>query len=192
MSDAQNTPAPLSPAADGLPPAATPLTRAALEIDEYVAGLGWDKPARLFALVDSARLRRTDPAVAKQLGLEDETAGNLTPVEQDELPDGMALDEFLGTIAWPDMVTGCALVVERLMLPPGAEKSRPAGATEKQLADWVANHPSRQEVRITAAVLRDGKREIALRLREKDLAREVLTGPDLVPGLTKALLATFA
>ncbi|WP_329567415.1 PPA1309 family protein [Kitasatospora sp. NBC_01266] len=192
MSDARNTPTPTTPSADGLPPAATPLTRAALEIDEYVAGLGWDKPARLFALVDSAQLRRSDPAVAKQLGLTDETAGTLTPVEQEELPEGTALDEFLGTIAWPDMVVGCALVVERLMLPPGAEKSRPAGATEAQLADWVANHPSRQEVRITAAVLRDGKREIALRLREKDLAREVLTGPDLVPGLTKALLATFS
>ena len=56
----------------------------------------------------------------------------------------------------------------------------------------MADHPQRQEVRITAAVLRDGSREIALRLREKDVAREVLTGPDLVPGLTQALLATFS
>jgi hypothetical protein len=187
MSDAPNT-----PTADGLPPAATPLTRAALEIDEYASGIGWDQPAKLFALVDSAQLRRTDPKVARQLGLDDAPAGELTPVLQDELPAGMALDEFLGTIAWPDMVAGCALVVERLMLPPGAEKSRPANASEAQIAEWVATHPSRQEVRITAAVLRDGKRETALRLREKDLAREVLTGPDLVPGLTKALLATFA
>lgn len=60
MSDATNIPTPATPPADGLPPAATPLTRAALEIDEYVAGLGWDKPARLFALVDSAQLRRTN------------------------------------------------------------------------------------------------------------------------------------
>ncbi|GAA1968180.1 PPA1309 family protein [Kitasatospora viridis] len=187
MSDVSYT-----PDGSGTLPAATPLTRAALEIDEYVAQLGWDKPARLFALVDSAELRRTDPAVARQLGLTASQDGELTPVEQDELPDGMALDEFLGTIAWPSAVAGCALVVERLMLPPGAEKSRPAGATQAQLNDWVANHPARQEVRITAAVLRDGKRETALRLREKDLAREVLTGPDLVPGLTKALLATFA
>lgn len=187
MSDAIDT-----PAESGLPPAATPLTRAALEIDEYVGKLGWDLPARLFALVDSAELRRTDPKLAKQLGLGPEQDGALTPVEQDELPAGMALDEFLGTIAWPDMVAGCALVVERLMLPPGAEKSRPSKASEAQLAAWVANHQDRQEVRITAAVLRDGKRETALRLREKDIPREVLTGPDLVPGLTKALLATFA
>ncbi len=187
MSDAPNTAA----TADGLPPAATPLTRAALEIDEYASTLGWDLPARLFALVDSAKLRRNDPKLAEQLGLSEEEAG-LTPVEQDELPAGMELDKFLGTIAWPDMVAGCALVVERLMLPPGAEQTRPKNATEAQLADWVANHPAREEVRITAAVLRNGKKETALRLRSKDIAREVLTGPDLVPGLTDALLATFA
>ncbi|AUG79588.1 hypothetical protein CFP65_4869 [Kitasatospora sp. MMS16-BH015] len=186
MSDAPNTP-------DGssLPPAATPLTRAALEIDEYASGLGWDLPARLFALVDSAQLRRTDPKLAGKLGLAEGEPG-LTPIEQDELPAGMELDKFLGTIAWPDMITGCALVVERLMLPPGAEHTRPKNATESQLAEWVANHPAREEVRITAAVLRDGSKETALRLRSKDLAREVLTGPDLVPGLTDALLATFS
>ncbi|MER8183628.1 PPA1309 family protein [Kitasatospora sp. NPDC094015] len=192
MSDAHNTPSGTPSEAAGLPPAATPLTRAALEIDEYAATLGWDLPARLFALVDTAKLRKADPRLAKQLGLTDGDSAGLTPVEQEELPAGTALDKFLGTIAWPDQVVGCALVVERLMLPPGAEQSRPKNATEAELADWVANHPARQEVRITAAVLRDGSREIALRLREKDVAREVLTGPDLVPGLTEALLATFS
>ncbi|GAA2256627.1 PPA1309 family protein [Kitasatospora cystarginea] len=187
MSDASHT---LS--GDGRPPAATPLTRAALEIDEYAASLGWDLPARLFALVDGERLKKANPALAKQLGLADQEDPGLTPVEQDELPAGMELDKFLATIAWPETVAGCALVVERLMLPPGAEQSRPKNATEAQLAEWVATHPERQEVRITAAVLRDGKKEIALRLRSKDVAREVLTGPDLVPGLTEALLATFA
>ncbi|KQV23814.1 MULTISPECIES: PPA1309 family protein [unclassified Kitasatospora] len=186
MSDA------LDALAGGKPPAATPLTRAALEIDEYAATLGWDLPTRLFALVDSAALRKQDPKLAKQLGLADEKPGDLTVIEQDELPAGMELDKFLGTIAWPDQVVGCALVVERQMLPPGAEHSRPKNATESQLADWAANHPAREEVRITAAVLRDGKKEIALRLRSKDVAREVLTGPDLVPGLTEALLATFS
>ncbi|MEV7023476.1 PPA1309 family protein [Kitasatospora sp. NPDC093558] len=191
MSDA-TTPQPDSPDDVSTLPAATPLTRAALEIDEYAATLGWDLPARLFALVDSAALRKADPRVAKQLGLTDEDAAGLTPVEQDEIPAGTPLDKFLGTIAWPDAVAGCALVVERLMLPPGAEQSRPRNASDAQLAEWVANHPKREEVRITAAVLRDGKKEIALRLRSKDTAREVLTGPDLVPGLTEALLATFA
>jgi hypothetical protein len=172
--------------------AANPLTRAVLEIDEYASGLGWDQPARLFALVDTARLRSQEPALATQLGLQDEpeTAG-LTPIEQDELPAGKALDEFLGTIAWPDAVVGCALTVERLMLPPSAETSVPEDLDGARLTQWVASHPDRQEVRMTVAVLRDGSRDSALRLREKDTPTEVLTGPELVPGLAEALSATF-
>ncbi|WP_030210432.1 PPA1309 family protein [Streptomyces sp. NRRL S-87] len=177
----------------GTPMAASPLTRAVLEIDEYAATLGWDQPARLFALVDTAKLRAQEPQLAAQLGLDstDSGAATLTPVEQDEVPAGTPLDEFLGTIAWPDAVAGCALAVERLMLPPSAEAAVPQGMSEKQLADWVAKHPDRQEVRMTVAVLRDGARESAVRLREKDSAGEVLTGADLVPGLAEALAATF-
>jgi hypothetical protein len=174
------------------PMAASPLTRAVLEIDEYVSGLGWDQPARLFALVDTARLRVQEPALAAQLGLTDEQEVTaLTPIEQEEVPAGKPLDEFLGTIAWPDAVVGCALTVERLMLPPSAEASVPEGLNEKKLAQWVAEHPSRQEVRMTVAVLRDGARDSALRLREKDTPTEVLTGGALVPGLAEALSATF-
>ncbi|MEE1759995.1 MULTISPECIES: PPA1309 family protein [unclassified Streptomyces] len=174
------------------PMAANPLTRAVLEIDEYASGLGWDQPARLFALVDTARLRTQEPALAAQLGLQDEseTVG-LTPIEQDEIPAGKALDEFLGTIAWPDAVVGCALTVERLMLPPTAEASVPENLDGARLTKWVASHPDRQEVRMTVAVLRDGSRDSALRLREKDTPTEVLTGPELVPGLAEALSATF-
>ncbi|EPD55199.1 MULTISPECIES: PPA1309 family protein [Streptomyces] len=174
------------------PMAANPLTRAVLEIDEYVSGLGWDRPARLFALVDTARLRSQEPALAAQLGLEDESeTGGLTPIEQDEIPAGKPLDEFLATIAWPDAVAGCALTVERLMLPPSAEAQVPENLDEAALAKWVADHPERQEVRMTVAVLRDGTRDSALRLREKDSPTEVLTGADLVPGLAQALSATF-
>jgi hypothetical protein len=177
---------------DATPPAARPLTRAALEIDEYVAGLGWDQPARLFALVDTSDLLANEPALARQLGLEPGAEGELTPIEQEELPRDAKLDEFLGTIAWPDAVAGCALVVERLILPPSAEASMPKGKSEKELSAFVAQHPDRQEVRMTVAVLRDGTRETALRLREKDSPREVLTGPTLVPGLADALLTTFS
>ncbi|WP_190082037.1 PPA1309 family protein [Streptomyces longisporoflavus] len=175
------------------PMAASPLTRAVLEIDEYASGLGWDQPARLFALVDTARLRTQEPGLATQLGLDNspEEPG-LTPIEQEEIPAGKPLDEFLGTIAWPDAVAGCALTVERLMLPPSAETSVPDGLGEAELAKWVSEHPDRQEVRMTVAVLRDGARESALRLREKDSPTEVLTGADLVPGLAEALSATFA
>ena len=175
------------------PMAASPLTRAVLEIDEYASGLGWDQPARLFALVDTAQLRAQEPALAAQLGLgdEQETTG-LTPIEQDEISTDQPLDEFLGRIAWPGAVVGCALSVERLMLPPSAESQVPQGLGDAKLAKWVADHPERQEVRMTVAVLRDGARESALRLREKDSPTEVLTGPDLIPGLAEALAATFA
>lgn len=174
------------------PPAATPVTRAVLEIDAFAATLGWDQPARLFALVDTGQLVSSEPQLAAQLGLTPGESGELTPVEQEELPQDRPLDEFLGTIAWPETVAGCALVVERQMLPPGAEAELPPGAGEQELAQWVAGHPDAQDVRMTVAVLRDGTRETALRLREKDSPREVLTGPDLVPGLAQALLATFA
>ena len=174
------------------PMAANPLTRAVLEIDEYAAGLGWDQPARLFALVDTARLRAQEPGLAAQLGLQEESATvGLTPIEQEEIPAGKPLDEFLGTIAWPDAVAGCALTVERLMLPPSAEASVPEGLSGQKLTQWVAQHPDRQEVRMTVAVLRDGTRDSALRLREKDSPTEVLTGGALVPGLAEALSATF-
>ncbi|MFF7336391.1 PPA1309 family protein [Streptomyces sp. NPDC008163] len=177
----------------GPPMAASPLTVAVLEIDEYVSTLGWDQPARLFALVDTARLRAQEPGLAAQLGLDEDGAkpAALTPVEQEELPAGTALDEFLATIAWPDAVAGCAMTVERLMLPPSAEASVPDGLDDKRLTKWVAEHPDRQEVRMTVAVLRDGARESAVRLREKDSASEVLTGAGLVPGLAEALAATF-
>ena len=176
----------------GTPMAASPLTRAVLEIDEYASGLGWDQPARLFALVDTARLRTDEPELAAQLGFNDGGAtAPLTPIEQDEIPAGTPLDEFLATIAWPGAVAGCALTVERLMLPPSAESSVPEGLDEAGLVDWVAAHPDRQEVRMTVAVLRDGTRESALRLREKDSASDVLTGSELVPGLAEALSVTF-
>lgn len=173
--------------------AASPLTVAVLEIDAYASTLGWDQPARLFALVDTARLRFQEPGLAAQLGLDDaaSTTASLTPIEQEELPAGTALDDFLGTIAWPDAVVGCAMTVERLMLPPSAEASVPEGLSDKKLTQWVAKHPDRQEVRMTVAVLRDGARDSAVRLREKDSPTEVLTGAGLVPGLAEALAATF-
>ena len=73
------------------------------------------------------------------------------------------------------------------MLPPSAEAALPDDLDDAALAAWVAAHPERQEVRMTVAVLRDGARESAVRLRAKDSPTEVLTGADLVPGLAEAL-----
>ncbi|GAA4950021.1 MAG: hypothetical protein HOV66_15455 [Streptomycetaceae bacterium] len=169
------------------------LTQAVVEIERHVSAFGWDQPARLYALVDTAALVRSEPQLAKDLGLavEDGAATTLTPIEQDEIPAETPVDEFLAGIAWPDAVAGCAIVLERLMLPPAAEAEMPSAGSDEEIAAWVAARPDRQEVRIAVGVLRDGTRESVLRLREKDADSEVLSGSELVPGLAEALKATF-
>ncbi len=120
------------------------------------------------------------------------TSAALTPVEQDEIPAGTPLDEFLATIAWPDVVAGCALTVERLMLPPSAEAVHPAGAGRRRAGRLGRPAPGApggadDGRRCCATATRDS----AVRLREKDATAEVLTGAELVPGLAEALRSTF-
>ncbi|MDI2128035.1 PPA1309 family protein [Yinghuangia seranimata] len=170
------------------------LTQAVVEIERHVSAFGWDQPARLYALVDTAALVRSEPQLAQDLGLaaEEGAPTTLTPIEQDEIPAETPIDEFLAGIAWPDAVLGCAIVVERLMLPPAAEAELPTSGTDEEIAAWVAARPDRQEVRIAVGVMRDGSRESVLRLRDKDEDTEVLSGASLVPGLAEALEATFS
>ena len=168
------------------------LTRAVVEIERHVAAGGWDQPPRLYALVETADLLRREPGLASALEAADSTPGALTPVEQEGLDPGRPLDEVLAGIGWPPEVIGAALVVERLLLPPSAEASLPADLDGQDLSAWVAEHPERQDVRITVGVLRDGQRDTALRLRSDDRNEAVLSGPDLVPGLAAALAATLA
>lgn len=189
---------------------ATILDRVTLDIERHAAASGWDQPPRLFALVETADLVRREPQLAAQLGLGTAEAGGLggpggpgdpgaprdpggpsglTPVEQDELPYHSTIEEMLGGIAWPPEVLGTALTVERLMVPPEAERDMPQD--EDAALQWLAEHPQRQEVRIVVAVLRDGSRSAALRMRAHDDETSVLSGPDLVPGLADALAATL-
>ncbi len=170
-----------------------PLTQAVIEIERHVAANGWDQPPRLYALVETADLLRAEPGLATTLGLADPDApsalpGALTPVEQEDFPAQAPLDQTLAHIAWPPTVHGCALVVERLMLPPSAEADLP---DDGDLARAAAEHPDRKEVRITVGVLRDGSRASAVRLREHDEDTSVLSGPDLAPLLANALAATL-
>lgn len=167
------------------------------EIERYAAADGWDRAPRLFALADTAQLVAKEPALAELLGATGEgaTTNPLTPVEQEQLPLGRTLEETLTTVGWPTDVVGCAVVVERVMLPPSAEATLADVAgddlSDGELAELAAQHPERQDVRMVVAVLRDGRRECALRLRAHDTEEDVLTGPDLVPGLADALLATL-
>lgn len=201
----------------------TSLQRAVREVEEHVAGFGWDGPVRLFALVRTADAVSREPDLLDRLPEQDATSAAIDPehlllVEQDELDelsgaeqpggaeqlggagdgggddaaaDADALERMLARLAWPPEVEGVALTVERLVVPPEVEAQAPADPAEA-LA-WLAEHPRRRDVRIAAGVLRDGSRACVLRTRgsETDPEESVVSGPDLVPGLSRALAATL-
>ena len=166
------------------------LAAAVLEIEAHIADGGWDQPARLYALVDTAALVDREPALAAAMGLDSSSAmGSLTPVEQDQLAADRPLETVLESIVWPPDVAGCAAVVERLVLPPDADNQIPddrVGAEE-----FAREHPDRQEVRIVAGATRAGSTYCALRLRAHDDDQSVVGGADLVPGLLALLGATL-
>jgi len=160
------------------------LTAAVKEIEQHAAGAGWDQPARLFALVETARLVEREPQLAATVG-----DGGLTPVEQEGLASGRPLEDQLPGITWPQAVHGCAALVERVVLPPEVEAALPDDP--EQAASYAAEHPERQEVRIVAAATRDGDSWCAMRLRAHDDDALVLTGPDLAPGLLGLVRGTL-
>jgi hypothetical protein len=165
-----------------------PVLRTAVrEIEQHAKDAGWDQPARLFALVDTAALVAREPGLASAMGLDPASSG-LTAVEQEELPS-TSLEETLLGIEWPDDVLGCAAVVERYVLPPAVEAQIPA--TDAEARDFAAEHPERQEVRIVAAATRAGSTFCAMRLRAHDNDFMVLEAPDLVPTLLELLLSTL-
>lgn len=167
------------------------LASVVLELEKHHAGFGWDQAARLYALVDTKSFVAAEPVLAGQLGLDDDReAGSLTPIEQDELPADHTLEDILGTIAWPPSVTGCAVVVERLVLPPAADAQLPEDPAAAE--EFAREHPDRQEVRIVAGVTRAGSAYCALRLRSEDDDAAVMGGVDAVPNLVAALRDTLA
>jgi hypothetical protein len=178
---------PTSPASSN---AAETLPSIAREVEEFVASGGWEQPPQLFALVPTAALVAQQPELADQLT----DGGSLTPVAQDALPDG-DLAETLATITWPEVITGCVLVQEIVVLPPDAEAALDESVTtgdSEGLRRFAAGHPRRREARLVAAAVRDGTVACVLRLRG-DIERpdEVVAHPELAPNLTEALLDTL-
>lgn len=166
------------------------LAAAVLEIETHVAHEGWDRPARLYALVETAELAVAEPELAAEMGLDASSQrGSLTPVEQDQLAPEERLEEILPTTAWPAGVAGCAAVVERLVLPPEADDGIPDDPAEAE--EYARRHPRRQEVRIVAGVTRAGARYCALRTRAHDDDNSVIAGADIVPSLLDLLGATL-
>ena len=155
------------------------------EVEVHAARAGWDRPAQLFALVETADLLQREPHLAELLGV-DPGAGGLTPVEQETTSE--SLEELLASIVWPPEVAGCAVVVEAMTVPPGtADVPEDAEAA----AEYAATHPDRQEARVVAGALRGGPSFCAIRQRAHDEDDLVLTGPDLVPALLELLHTTL-
>jgi len=179
----------VEPGPEDEPLPSTPLRLVTLEVESHVAADGWDQAPRLYALVPTAELVEHEPSLAESLAAQMETRPDgLTSIEQDGLPADRPLEDVLGEIEWPDTVAGCAAVVERVMLPPEAERDLPDDPDD--MLAFVAEHPDRREVRLIAAVTRDGERHSAVRAREPDDA-PLLEGPDLLPGLVDLLTRTL-
>lgn len=162
------------------------LFRVLVDVETHVGRGGWDQPAQLFALVDSARLAAAEPHLAAQLDT-DLPPGSLSAVEQDGFNLGSDLAATFGRIQWGPDVAGCALAVERAMVPAEVESDLPADPAAA--AEAVAKHPRRMDLRIVAGVLRDGSRHAVARLADRP--DELVSGTDLVPGLQELLALTF-
>ncbi|MEP7332451.1 MAG: PPA1309 family protein [Terracoccus sp.] len=171
-------------------PVIDPLAIAALDTERHVAAAGWDQPARLFALVRTESLLAREPHLRAQMGPSDLASGALTAVEQEGLPTTTSLETLLGRLAWPDEVDGCAFAIERMVLPPEAERDLPTRSQDA--VDALAAHPDRKDVRLLVAVLREGTSICLLRQRDHDSDDAVATGPDIAPGIVEALRASLA
>jgi hypothetical protein len=161
------------------------LPTVAREVEDFVSTGGWDQAPQLFALVPTAELIAAQPELAEQT----DPRAALTPVAQEALPD-QDLATTLASIMWPELVSGCALAQEIVVLPPEAEESLPTDTAQLQQA--AAEHPDRREARLVAAVLRDGSAACVLRLRGADSgADQIVEDPQLAPNLIEALHATL-
>lgn len=161
------------------------LVAALVEIERHVGRLGWDQPARLFALVPTAELLAAEPGLAEHLA--GAPADGFSSIEQEEFRPGTDLAEALGRIAWPATVAGCALALERSFLPAAAEGELPEDPDAAARA--VADHPDRLDLRVVVGVTRAGQRHGVARVRGTD--GELLAGHELVPALAAALAHTL-
>ncbi|OLT27630.1 hypothetical protein BJF83_17895 [Nocardiopsis sp. CNR-923] len=156
-----------------------------MDLERHAAEQGWDRPLGLYALVPTADLLKAEPALASLLGIDSPVdPDELTPVEQEPLPDDVPLEEALGRILWPEDVAGCALVMERLVVK-GSDETLAVGEGP------VESGRETEEIRMVAGVMRDGSRHCAMRMRSHDSDSEVLNGADLIPALTSALALTL-
>lgn len=169
------------------------LTQVVRDVERAAARVGWDHAPSLYALVPTADLLE-QPGVPDDVSDQlrrtwDGTPTHLSAIVQEDLPDD-ELEDLLTRLAWPDSVAGAALTVERVIVPPEVEDEAPEDPDAA--LEFISTHPARTEVRLAVGALRTGETWTAVRARPFDSDDQVGTGPDLVPVLTKALLASFA
>lgn len=155
-----------------------------LEIERFAGRFGWDQPAKLFALVPTAKLLAAEPSLRGQII--EMMPGGFSSIEQENFHSQDNLLDDLARLTWPPTVDGCALVMERCFLTREYESDIPEDPV--QAADFVANHPHRQDLRLVAAALRTGQISCVARLRTNP--DEIMHG-DLAPALTTALANTL-
>lgn len=173
---------PSQSSSDELPDA---LIAALAEIERHVGQQGWDQPARLFALVRTDELVRAEPSLAEHLSVG--APDSLSSIEQEDFHGGDELFAVLQRIQWPATVSGCALSLERAFLPPRFEADIPEDPA--QAAEFVNQHPSKQDIRVVVGAMRDGSRHGLARL--KTSPDELLGGEELVPHLADTLFETL-
>lgn len=154
------------------------LLQVAQETEQHVAADGWDQRERVFALVPTADLVAAEPSLADALA----GAGRYSSIEQ-ELPEGVELEEYLGRLAWPRSVTGCALAVERLRAAPAAE-----GETADEAGDTA---PGTEPVRLLVVATREGERFTLVRFAAHDSDDAVAVGAEVGTDLQAALATTL-
>jgi hypothetical protein len=170
-------------------PVADPLTIAALDTERHVAASGWDQNPRVFALVPTEDLLEREPHLRAGMSGSDLAPGALSAIEQEDLPRTSSLESLLGRMSWPETVAGVAIAVERVVVPPEAERDLPKNP--EQAMEALAAHPDRRDVRLLVAVTRDGRSRCLLRQRAHDRDDQVAMGEDIAPGLVHALKATL-
>lgn len=141
----------------------------------------------MFALVSNALLAQREPSMSEQLNGAD--PDGFTAVEQEGLPTTSDIESMLARVAWPQEVAGVALAIERIVVPPEAERDLPEDSEGATAA--LMDHPGRQDVRILAAVIRGSESICLLRQRQHDADENVAIGNDIAPGLVHALNATL-
>lgn len=166
------------------------LVAALIEVERHVGRFGWDQPARLFALVPTAELLAAEPSLAAHLGpgAEQTPEGAYSSIEQEDFRAGDDLVTTLSKMVWPETVHGCVLTLERTFLPPRYESSIPDDPIEAER--FVNGHEHRQDMRVVVGALRGGESHGVARVQSEP--NELLGGPQLAPGIARALVATLA